>query len=80
MPRRASCSTRSIADAAIVRSTIELCHELGILVVAEGVEDDRTMERLREFGCDMAQGYGISHPLQLDALSEWLSTSRFAPL
>ncbi len=68
------------ADAAIVRSTIELCHELGILVVAEGVEDDRTMDRLREFGCDVVQGYGISQPLQLDALSEWLLTSRFAPL
>jgi diguanylate cyclase (GGDEF)-like protein len=68
------------ADAAIVRSTIGLCHELGILVVAEGVEDDDTMERLREFGCDVVQGYGISHPLPPDALSEWLSTSRFAPI
>lgn len=68
------------ADAAIVRSTIELCHELGILVVAEGVEDDLTMDRLQEFGCDMVQGYGISHPLQPEVLGDWLSTSRFAPL
>ena len=68
------------ADAAIVRSTIELCHELGIKVVAEGVEDEHTMDRLRQFGCDLAQGYGISRPMQLDALSDWLSNGRFAPL
>jgi len=68
------------ADAAIVRSTIALCHELGVAVVAEGVEDDETMARLREFGCDMAQGYGISRPMQFDGLSEWLTTGRFAPL
>jgi diguanylate cyclase (GGDEF)-like protein len=66
------------ADAAIVRSTIDLCHELGIVVVAEGVEDDHTMARLHQFGCDLAQGYGISHPLPFDALTDWLSSSRFA--
>lgn len=68
------------ADAAIVRSTIALCHELGVAVVAEGVEDDETMARLREFGCDIAQGYGISQPMPFEGLSKWLATSRFAPL
>jgi diguanylate cyclase (GGDEF)-like protein len=65
------------ADAAIVRSTIELCHQLGIEVVAEGVEDEATMERLREFGCDRVQGYGICEPLDLPDLQAWLATSRF---
>jgi len=68
------------ADAAIVRSTIELCHELGISVVAEGVEDDDTMARLSQLGCDMAQGYGISSPLSIEALTAWFSTSRFSSL
>ena len=63
-----------------MRSTISLCHELGIKVVAEGVEDDDTMTRLTELGCDVAQGYGIARPLTLEALTEWLTTSRFSPL
>jgi EAL domain-containing protein (putative c-di-GMP-specific phosphodiesterase class I) len=67
------------ADAAIVRSTINLCHELGINVVAEGVEDAGTLLRLSEIGCDMAQGYGIGHPMPLAALKEWLATSRYQP-
>jgi diguanylate cyclase (GGDEF)-like protein/PAS domain S-box-containing protein len=66
-------------DQAIVRSTIELCHQLGIVVVAEGVEDDATMRLLERLGCDVVQGYGICRPLSLPALAEWLGTSDFAP-
>ncbi|MBL8331521.1 MAG: EAL domain-containing protein [Rubrivivax sp.] len=66
------------ADATIVRSTIELCHQLGIQVVAEGVEDLVTLQRLREYGCDRAQGYGISPPLAAAELSSWLQASRYA--
>lgn len=65
-------------DAAIVRSTIDLSHELGIKVVAEGVEDDATMNLLRDYGCDIAQGYGISRPMNRTKLMEWLASSRFA--
>ncbi|MEN3110611.1 EAL domain-containing protein [Uliginosibacterium paludis] len=49
-------------DAIIVRSTIGLAHSLGLQVVAEGVEDLSTLNRLREFGCDEAQGYILSKP------------------
>lgn len=59
-------------DAAIVHSTIALCHQLGIEVVAEGVEDEGTLARLREFGCDLAQGFGISPPLSEPAFLDWV--------
>jgi len=59
-------------DAAIVRSTIALAHELGRSVVAEGVETREVLDRLREYGCDFAQGYFISRPLEKAALQEWL--------
>ncbi len=59
-------------DAAIVRSTIALAHELGRTVVAEGVETREVLERLRDYGCDFAQGYFISQPLEKTALQEWL--------
>lgn len=48
---------------ALVASTIKLAHELKMTVVAEGVEDSQTLEKLRDMGCDLAQGYLISRPL-----------------
>ena len=45
------------SDAAIVRSTIELAHNLGLQVIAEGVEDRQIWEELARLGCDFAQGY-----------------------
>ena len=51
------------ASAAIVRSVVTLAHALGITLVAEGVENAATAERLRQFGCDVAQGYLYSRPL-----------------
>jgi EAL domain-containing protein (putative c-di-GMP-specific phosphodiesterase class I) len=59
-------------DAAIVRSTIALGHELGRDIVAEGVETREVLEQLRAYGCDYAQGYFISPPLAKSALREWL--------
>ena len=53
----------SPADDRIVRSMITLAHDLGIPVVAEGVEDEPTLERLRALGCDLVQGYHVSKPL-----------------
>jgi diguanylate cyclase (GGDEF)-like protein/PAS domain S-box-containing protein len=59
-------------DAAIVRSTIDLGHELGRTIVAEGVESREVLDQLRRLGCDHAQGYYISRPLEKGALREWL--------
>src|SRR5690606_20163476 len=55
-------SHRNHADAVLVRSTVELAHELGLKVVAEGVEEAECLSYLRTIGCDMAQGYLISRP------------------
>ena len=60
-------------DAAIVRSTIALAHSLGMRVIAEGVEDERTLQALRTMGCDMAQGYFIGKPMPLAELFDWLA-------
>jgi diguanylate cyclase (GGDEF)-like protein len=64
-------------DAAIVRSTVGLAHDLGLTVVAEGVEDQATWDLLEKLGCDVAQGYFLSHPLPAAELGEWLATSRW---
>jgi EAL domain-containing protein (putative c-di-GMP-specific phosphodiesterase class I) len=58
--------------AAIVRSTIDLGHNLGLKVVAEGVEDERTAELLRDYGCDLIQGFYISRPAAPGPLGPWL--------
>ena len=58
-------------DAVIVRSTIELGHNMGLSVIAEGVEDDGAMALLRSYQCDMVQGYLFSPPLQEADLLEW---------
>jgi EAL domain-containing protein (putative c-di-GMP-specific phosphodiesterase class I) len=50
-------------SAAIVSSTVDLAHALGLRVVAEGIEDEATWRRLRAVGCDAAQGYHLSRPL-----------------
>lgn len=58
--------------ATIVHSTIDLGHSLGLHVVAEGVEDSRGFELLRELGCDIAQGYYLSPPLAPREFVAWL--------
>jgi diguanylate cyclase (GGDEF)-like protein/PAS domain S-box-containing protein len=58
--------------AAIVRSTIDLGHNLGLKVVAEGVEDETTAELLREYRCDFIQGFHISRPAAASLLGPWL--------
>jgi diguanylate cyclase (GGDEF)-like protein/PAS domain S-box-containing protein len=60
-------------DACIVRAVIDLGHNLGLRVVAEGVEDGETAGRLAAWGCDSAQGYFFSHPLAPDRLIEWMA-------
>jgi len=61
------------SDLIIVRSTINLGHDLGLKVIAEGVEDAATLERLTVLGCDLAQGYHVSRPLASDAFVRWLA-------
>jgi diguanylate cyclase len=57
---------------AIVRSTTELAHSLGLRMVAEGVEDDAAAAMLAGFGCDVGQGYLYSRPLPAADLERWL--------
>ncbi len=60
-------------DRAIVRSVVDLAHELGLEVVAEGVEADQTWDLLARMGCDAAQGFGIAMPMPLPVLCSWVS-------
>jgi diguanylate cyclase (GGDEF)-like protein len=59
-------------DSVIVRSTIDLGRNLGLRVVAEGVESANAWTRLSSLGCDLAQGYFLSRPLPADQLTIWL--------
>ena len=59
-------------DALIVRSTIALGRNLGLRVVAEGVETDEVMGELRQLGCDVAQGFHVSRPVPADDFEHWL--------
>jgi EAL domain-containing protein (putative c-di-GMP-specific phosphodiesterase class I) len=68
----------SPADERIVRSTIGLAHDFDVIAVAEGVEDESTLKRLAELGCDQAQGYYFSRPVGLDALVEWFAAPSLA--
>ena len=65
------------SDAVIVRSTIDLAHNMGLAVVAEGVEDEATLRRLRELGCDMVQGYLLSRPVCADDIVKWMRASSY---
>lgn len=62
-------------DTAIVRCTNDLGHNLGLRVVAEGVEDRRTLDLLDSFGCDAAQGFYMAHPMPPSELAVWLKQS-----
>jgi diguanylate cyclase (GGDEF)-like protein len=66
------------SDAAIVRSTIDLAHNLGLRVVAEGVESRQAWDRLIELGCDFAQGYHVSRPLPAAELGRLLAARKLA--
>jgi diguanylate cyclase (GGDEF)-like protein len=59
-------------DAEIVRCTVDLAHSLGLLVVAEGVEDDETWERLRDLRCDAVQGWLVAAAMPPDETTAWL--------
>jgi EAL domain-containing protein (putative c-di-GMP-specific phosphodiesterase class I)/GGDEF domain-containing protein len=59
-------------DRVIVRTTINMCHSLGYKVVAEGVENEETLNLLADMGCDEVQGYYLTPPLPLGGMIEWL--------
>ncbi|GAB3864499.1 putative bifunctional diguanylate cyclase/phosphodiesterase [Dactylosporangium cerinum] len=60
-------------DRAVVRSAVQLGHALDLEVVAEGVEDEQTLNHLRIEGCNLVQGYFISKPLPADEFADWLA-------
>jgi len=64
---------QDIRNENIVRSIIDLAHHLNLRVVAEGVEDEATLQRLAEMDCDIAQGFYLSPPLPLAQLQSWLA-------
>jgi EAL domain-containing protein (putative c-di-GMP-specific phosphodiesterase class I) len=64
--------TKNGDDIAIVRSIIELGHNLGLQVVAEGVESQEIYDQLVQLTCDFAQGYHWSRPIPADAFTEWI--------
>jgi len=66
------------SDATIVRSTIDLGRNLGLEIVAEGVESDAAWEALRAFGCTYAQGYFISKPIPIAELEEMMTNGPWA--
>jgi EAL domain-containing protein (putative c-di-GMP-specific phosphodiesterase class I) len=67
---------RSGSNQAIVRSTIELGHHLGLKVVAEGIETPDVWSALLRLGCDIAQGYYISRPMPAPAAADWARAQR----
>lgn len=60
-------------DIMIVHTTIEMGHNLGLEIVAEGVEDERSWNMLRDLGCDIVQGYYLGRPMPEDDLDKWLA-------
>jgi diguanylate cyclase (GGDEF)-like protein len=65
--------TESTDDTVIVRSIVDLAKALGLRSVAEGVEDGRTAQLLREMGCDAAQGYHFGRPMDAEEATAWLA-------
>jgi diguanylate cyclase len=68
------------SHAAIVRSVVDLAHNLGFEVVAEGVETEQILAELTMLGCDIAQGYLLARPMAADLLPSWLSAHRMPVL
>jgi diguanylate cyclase len=69
-------AVHSSRDREIVRSLIQLAHALELEVVGEGVEDEATLDLLREYGCDRAQGFFISKPLAGEQFVQWWRACR----
>ena len=63
----------SLSDGVIVRSLIDLAHNLGMRVIAEGVESEIIWKELLQLGCDAAQGYYLSTPRSAGDLTDWIN-------
>jgi EAL domain-containing protein (putative c-di-GMP-specific phosphodiesterase class I) len=63
---------KSESDAVIVNATINLAHNLGLQVTAEGVENEDVLEKLARFKCDLVQGYHFSKPLAFEDFNQWM--------
>ena len=61
-----------VQDAKIVHSTIDLAHNLGLSVVAEGIENPQTLKLLADLHCDEAQGYFIAKPMPAEEFIDWV--------
>ena len=70
---------RDVASSSIVKATIELGHVLGLVVIAEGVEEERQLLTLRALGCDRAQGYFIARPMAEAAVAPWFAAHPQTP-
>ncbi|MCF6251115.1 MAG: bifunctional diguanylate cyclase/phosphodiesterase [Methylococcaceae bacterium] len=66
-------------DDVIVNATINLAHNLGFHVTAEGVETEEIMDKLKTYGCDIAQGYYLSKPFSVSAFDKWMIESKWKP-
>jgi len=71
---------RDESDAAIVASSIELAHHLGLEAIADGVDDEAVLTRLRARGCNAVQGLYLSRPLPAEDLLDWLRKSDWSPM
>ena len=63
------------SDVVIVRSIIDLAHNLGLEVTAEGVESEAVWQQLIDLSCDRAQGYYLARPMPAEELSRWIRDS-----
>ncbi|MCH8499863.1 MAG: EAL domain-containing protein [Marinobacter sp.] len=68
---------RNEGDATIVRTTVNMCHDLGYEVVAEGVENEGILQQLKGLGCDFVQGYHIARPMSAADAIAWLKTTQW---
>ena len=62
-------------DKVIVQSTIDLAHNMGLKVIAEGIETDQSWQTLKALGCDMGQGYFMCRPIEAESLDAWFTSS-----
>ena len=75
-----STMTEDPSNAMIVRTIVDLGHDFGLMVVAEGVENERTLAALADIGCDIAQGYYLTRPIPAAAFDTWCAGRHIAPL
>ena len=71
--------THDSNDATIVRSIIDLGRNLGLRVVAEGVENREIWDELARLGCEVAQGYHLSKPMPADEVKDWIRLTSRSP-